>query len=166
MFHRALVLTSLLMLPLAAPSFAHDAGHDHGDHEVSAGALTVVHPWARAAKAGEASMVFFEMKNAGDPVQLVGAETELAESVELVGAMPNAEGAMDYQAVGPVTIAPGAFALEPQGLGLRLNGLTSDLVKGEDFELEVEFADGTHVHLHVEVEAADATQHSHAGHSH
>ena len=63
-------------------------------------------------------------------------------------------------------MTPGEFALEPEGLGFRLVGLTQDLVQGAEFELELEFADGSQVHLHVEIEAADATQHSHAGHSH
>ena len=163
---RALILATVLVLPLALPVVAQEAPHAHDEHEASAGALTLVHAWTRAAGAGEDSMVFFEIENAGAAVQLTSASTDVASRGELVGATMSAEAALAYLPVGAVIIAPGDFALEPTGLGLRLVGLTEDLVQGDEFELEVAFSDGTEVHLHVEIEAADATQHSHAGHSH
>lgn len=155
------LLAVLLTLPMAVPAIAQDH-----DHEASAGNLTIVHPWARAASAGGETMVFFEIENAGAAVDLTGAETAVATSVELVGAALGADANQTVQPVGAVSIASGDFVLEPNGLGFLLTGLTQDLVQGEDFELEVEFADGTHIHAHVEIEAADATQHSHAGHAH
>lgn len=160
---RPFILATLIALPLAMPVAAQD--HDD-DHEASAGNLTVVHPWARAASAGGESLVFFEIENAGEAVELTGAETAVATSVELVGAALGADADQTWQPVGAVSIASGDFVLEPNGLGFLLTGLTQDLVQGEDFEMEVEFSDGTHIHMHVEIEAADATQHSHAGHSH
>lgn len=160
---RQSLLAMLFALPLAMPVLAQD--HDH-EHEASEGNLTIVHPWARAASAGGESMVFFEIENAGEAVELTGAETEIAASVELVGAALGTDANQTWQPVGAVSVAAGDFVLEPSGLGFRLTGLTQDLVQGEDFEMEVEFGDGTHIHVHVEIEAADATQHSHAGHSH
>lgn len=160
MIRQTLLAAMLLALPLV-PAFAEDH-----DHETSVGAITVVHPWARAASAGAATMVYFEIENAGEAVQLSGAESDVAATVELVGATLASDGTASHQPVGSVQIAPGHFELEPAGLGFLLTGLMQDLVQGEHFELEVEFGNGDHLHLHVAIEAADATQHSHAGHSH
>jgi copper(I)-binding protein len=55
--------------------------------------------------------------------------------------------------------------LAPQGVALRLDGLSRDLAEGDSFNVTVSFAQSD-VALTVEVEAADATQHSHAGHAH
>ncbi|WEK05909.1 MAG: copper chaperone PCu(A)C [Candidatus Devosia phytovorans] len=160
---RQSILLALLALSFAMPTVAQD--HDH-NHEASEGDLTIVHPWARAASAGGETMVFFEIENAGAAVELTGAEADIATSIELVGAALGADANQTVQPVGAVSIATGDFVLEPSGLGFLLTGLTQELVQGEEFELEVEFSDGTHIHAHVEIEAADATQHSHAGHSH
>lgn len=162
MIRPAFLIALLYVLPVMPAALAQD---EH-DHEASIGNLTIVHPWARAAKAGEDTLVFFEIENAGAAVDLTGAETAVAASVVLIGATLGGDGALAYQDVGSVQIAAGHFALEPDGLGLRLAGLTQDLLQGEDFELEVRFGNGDHLDLHVEIEAADATQHSHAGHSH
>tara|TARA_R110002020_G_scaffold34324_2_gene104474 strand:- start:12111 stop:12599 length:489 start_codon:yes stop_codon:yes gene_type:complete len=162
MIRPGLYAALLCLLPVIPTALAQD---EH-DHEASIGSLTIVHPWARAAAAGEDTLVFLEIDNDGAAVQLAGAETGIASSVEIVGAALGADGKMIYQSVGAVQIAPGHFALEPDGLGLRLTGLSQDLVAGDEFELEVMFGNGDHLDLHVEVEAADATAHSHAGHSH
>jgi hypothetical protein len=162
MIRPALFAAMLCLLPVVPTALAED---DH-DHEASIGSLTVVHPWARAAAAGGETLVFFEIDNDGEAVQLAGAETAVAAGVEIVGATLGNDGMLTYQSVGAVQIASGHFALEPDGLGLRLSGLTQDLAQGDEFELEVRFGSGEHLDLHVEVEAADATAHSHAGHSH
>ena len=150
------------LLPVVPAALAQD----EYDHEARIGNLTIVHPWARATAAGGDTLVFMEIDNDGEAVQLAGAATAIATSVEIVGAALGADGKMTYRTVGAVQIAPGHFALEPDGLGLRLSGLSQDLVAGDEFELEVMFGNGEHLDLHVEVEAADANAHSHAGHSH
>ena len=158
---RPALVALLCLLPLQ-PVLAED---EH-DHVASVGSLSVVHPWARAAAAGGDTLVFFEIDNGGAAVQLAGAATAVAAGVEIVGATLGNDGTLTYQSVGPVQIAPGHFALEPEGLGLRLSGLTQALVQGDDFALTVNFGTGAPLDLHVEVEAADAKAHSHAGHSH
>lgn len=134
-------------------------------HEVSAGAITIVHPWARAAQAGGSTLVFFEIENAGATDRLLGAETGAAQSVEIVG-LGLDNGAVSHKTVGAIDIETGDFDFDPKGLGLFLDTLNQDLVAGGVFELELTFAEAGPVHVHVQIEAADARQHSHAGHSH
>jgi copper(I)-binding protein len=62
--------------------------------------------------------------------------------------------------------AGGEFALEPGAVFLKLSGLRRPLVQGQEFEVELTFAEAGALDVHVEVEAADATRHSHAGHQH
>lgn len=157
---KTLIAAGLSVL-LALPALAADH-----DHEIVAGALTIVHPWAAAARAGGETLVYFELHNKGEPIALTGFETEIATSAYLVGATMNADGAKAYQPLESFTLPSGDFNFDPNGLGILLEGLTRDLNRGDSFELEMELADGQHVQLHVEVEAEGATQHSHAGHSH
>jgi periplasmic copper chaperone A len=56
--------------------------------------------------------------------------------------------------------------LEPNALFFKLEGLKQALVEGEDYEVEVHFAEAGSGLVEVEIEAADAIQHSHAGHAH
>lgn len=155
-----MVLAAVLLSGSVLPALAQDHAH-----EVSAGAITLVHPWARAAKAGADTLVFMEIVNEGAADKLESASTAAAASVSIVGATLS-DGEASYQDVGAVDIPAGDFDLDPNGLGLLLTGLTQDLEQGGDFELTVHFATAGDVTVHVEIEAADATQHSHAGHSH
>lgn len=155
-----MTLAAILLLGSTLPGLAEDH-----DHEVSVGAITVVHPWARAAKAGGDTLVFMEILNSGAADTLESASTPVAGEVSIVGATLS-DGESAYQNVGAIDIAPGDFDLDPSGLGLLLSGLTQDLAQGGDFELTLHFASQGDVTMHVEVEAADAKQHSHAGHSH
>lgn len=156
----ALALSAALIAPAAAQGNGHD---DH--HAASAGAITIVHPWARAAHQGETSLVFFEIENAGETDRLLGAETEIADTVEIVGIVLSGTD-VTYQVIEGIDIAAGDFDFDPKGLGLLLSGLKQDLVQGEEFDLELHFEKAGHVHLHVEIEAENASQHSHAGHAH
>ena len=154
-----LILAIALVATLSVPAFAQEEAH-----EVTAGSITIVHPWARAAAAGSDTLVFMEILNAGEPDTLESARTEIA-GVTIVGATM-VDGVATYQEVGAVKIASGDFDLDPTGLGLRLSALTAELRQGEDFELTLHFSQAGDIVMHVEIEAADATQHSHAGHSH
>lgn len=152
-----------LLLLVSTPGFSQD--HAHDDHEASLGGVTVIHAWTRAAAPGEDAVVFFEIENAGEPVMLTGAEATNAASVEVVGATMGADGAMTYQPIGEFQLPGGEFDFDPNGLGLRLNGLTTELMQGDHFALHLLIGDGE-LEISVEVEAADAVAHSHAGHSH
>jgi copper(I)-binding protein len=144
----------------------HDDDHDdHADHKGSANGVTALHAWIRATSDKDA-LLFVEIENGSDrDVKLVGAETGIADSVELVGFQLK-DGEADYAVLPAVPVTPGKeLVLAPNGLALRLNGLTRAFEKGDGFEIELEFDFG-HVDMQVQVEAEDATQHSHAGHQH
>jgi len=160
-FLRPLVLPLLLLA--AAPAYAQDHGHE--DHKASLGGMTVIHAWTRATPKGDDTIVFFEIENAGEPVVLNGGEAENAASVEVVGAHMGADGMLAYQPVGAFEIPAGNFAFDPNGLGLRLNDLTTELQHGQHFHLHLAIGDGE-LEISVDVEEADAMAHSHAGHSH
>ena len=161
-----LLLSAALVAGFASPALAQE--HDHGEdahHEASLGEVTVIHAWTRAASAGEDAVVFFEVENGGDPVLLSGAEVENAAGAEIVGAQMAASGDVAYEAIGSFTIPAGEFDFDPNGLGIRLNGLTETLEQGEHFHMHLLLDDGE-LEISVDVEAADATAHSHAGHAH
>lgn len=149
---------------------AHEHGHDHGHHDgdhhvAEMSGLRVVHAWA-AATEDDHALVFMEIENTSDaPIEIEGAETEIAEEVHLVGfALVNGE--TTYQHLPSVPVAPGSeLMLAPNGLAFELHELAEHLHHGEEFELELETSAG-HVDLHVQIEPEGATQHSHAGHQH
>ncbi len=159
------VSTALLLVCLAVPAgFAQD--HDHEEeHVFEANGLEIVHPWARAAGAGEETFVFFELHNEGEMDRLVGARSEAAEDIHFVGLTISADGTA-VQDVGEIDIPAGEFAFDPGGLALELHGLTMALNEGDHLDLTLEFANAGAIDIEVVVEPANATQHSHAGHSH
>lgn len=165
---RRLAASTLLLSCLMLPAFAAEkAGHDHGpaEHVSELDGVRIIHAWTRATVGGEA-LIFFEIENrAGKPVSLTGGESDLGASVTLVG-MQFKDGVAESVELPAVPVKDGGdLHLEPEGLALRIGGLTQPLAEGDVIEVEVEFDIG-HVDVDVEVEAEDATGHSHAGHSH
>ena len=175
---RIFVLLLSLLILAAQPALAseshgaseehHEDGHeehhddDHADHEGRAHGITALHAWIRATSAKEA-LLFVEIENGSDmEVRIVGGETDIADSVDLVGFQMK-DGEADYAVLPGVPVKPGKdLVLAPNGLALRLNGLKQSFHKGDDFEIEIEFDVG-HIEMHAQVEAANAT---HAGHQH
>jgi copper(I)-binding protein len=153
------LLPLILIAGFALPAQAEDA------HLAAAGDIRIVHPWARAASVGGETLVFMEIENLGATDRLLGAQTALAEDVHIVGLTLSGD-TVSVTEIGAVDVRPGDFHLDPGGLALELHGLTADLVAGTHFDLVVTFETAGAIALEVEVEAADATQHSHAGHSH
>ncbi|MEM8591032.1 MAG: copper chaperone PCu(A)C [Pseudomonadota bacterium] len=147
----------------------HDEEHAHSDegsnHKATLGDVVLLHAWTPATEEAEA-LVFVEIDNDGDaPVTLLGAESDLAEAVELVGFQLK-DGAGSYASLPKLPIAAGAkMELAPNAVAFRMSGVTQHLHQGDEFELHIEF-DAGEVHMMVQVEAEGATQHSHAGHNH
>ncbi|MEW5423224.1 copper chaperone PCu(A)C [Amorphus sp. 3PC139-8] len=164
---RAVAFAVLLVAATSFPAFAGDDDHDHDDdHHVSElGGVRAVHAWTRATS-GETALVFVEIENGSDkPVAIEGGEADFAGSVDLVGFQLQG-GEPGYVVLPEVPIQPGKeLKLEPEGLALRLNGLTRPLHQGNEVEIEIEFDSG-HMDVHVEVGAENAKAHSHAGHQH
>ena len=158
------LLSSCLTLPAIA---AEKAGHDHGpaEHVSELDGVRIVHAWTRATTGAEA-LIFFEIENrAGKSVSLSGGESEIGASVTLVGVRFK-DGVSELVDLPAVPVKDGGdLHLDPEGLALRIDGLTQPLHEGDVIEIEV-MLDIGHVDVDVEVEAEDATGHSHAGHSH
>lgn len=164
----------------AAEAHSDDHGHDedhdddHAAHEDESGDtahlstmgdLRLLHGWTRATT-DDTALIFVEIENTGEtPVTLTGGASELAEGAALVG-FTLVGGAPSYPELPALPVAPGIeMVLAPQGVALRLDGLSRDLAEGDSFDVTLAFAEAE-VELTVEVEAADATQHGHAGHAH
>lgn len=164
---RAAAFAAVLAAALAGPAFAGEDDHDHdSDHHVSELAgVRAVHAWTRATS-GDTAYVFVEIENQSNaPVAIEGGEAAFAQSVELVGFQLK-DGEPGYVVLPEVPIQPGKdLKLEPEGLALRLSGLSEPLQEGAEVEIEIEFDTG-HMEVHVEVGAENARAHSHAGHQH
>jgi len=141
------------------------AGDDHSHHEGEHDGIRTVHAWTRATSSATA-LVFVDIENNSDhDVSVTGGETEIAESVELVGFQLK-DGEPDYVVLPPVPIRAGTeMTLAPNGLALRLNGVREPLEQGTEHEIEIEFDFG-HIEMFFQVEDADAMHHSHVGHQH
>lgn len=147
---------------------AEDHDHDmddHSHHEGEAHGVRTVHAWTRATSA-KTALVFVDIQNkSDDDVSITGGESELAETVELVGFQLK-DGEPDYIALPSVPIKAGTeMTLAPNGLALRMEGVSIPLVKGEEHLIEIEFDFG-HIEMFFQVEDADARNHSHVGHQH
>ncbi|WP_404403528.1 copper chaperone PCu(A)C [Pelagibacterium halotolerans] len=165
------VLLSLALV--ATPSFAkdepskeHHTAHEEDDDHVSEGhGVRAVHAWTHATRDHHA-LVFVEIENnSNTEVTLVGGEAGNANSAALVG-FALVDGEPDFVELPGMPIpAGGEVVLAPNGLAIKLDGLSGDLHEDESFEMELAFDFG-HLDIVVAVETADASQHSHAGHQH
>lgn len=131
------------------------------EHVFVAGALTIEHPWVRAAQAGADTLAFAEFINTGPADTLLSVTTSVAASAEIVGLTLDG-GVIGMVAIGAIEIPTGAFSFDPGGLAVALHGLTEALVEGAEIELTLTFAIAGEVTIHVLVEAADAVAHGHA----
>jgi len=154
------ILVSLALL--ASPAAAHE---DHADHLAEAGGLRAVHAWANATSGPEA-MVYLDLSNVSDaPAVLTGAQSEIAASAGLVG-LSNEGGRLRFEPIPQMPIPPGgAISLSPNGLAIRLDGLTRPLAEQDRFTVTLDLA-GAPLPVTVEGHSATATRHSHAGHQH
>ena len=135
------------------------------DHKSTIGGVTLLHAWMPETEARDA-LVFFEIKNDESfAVTLLGAESDQASKVELVGFDPK-NGETAYSTMPHLQIAPGSeLILAPNAAAFRLSSIKGHLHAGDNFEINVIFDRGE-VPVTVKVESAGATQHSHAGHNH
>ncbi len=156
---RFLLVVAALVLPALAL-----AGDDH-HHLSELDGFRAVHAWTRATT-GDEALVFVELENQGAAdVMIEGADSEIAAAAALVG-VELKDGTQVYTVLPPLPVPAGReMHLDPDGLAIRLTGLSRDLAEGDEFQMHLETSLGE-IELHVAVEAEDAHQHSHAGHSH
>jgi hypothetical protein len=153
---------------IAVAAVAGENDHTHGeqtDHKSTLGEVTLLHAWMPETEARDA-LVFVEIENEERfAVTLLGAKSNQAAKVELVGFDPQ-NGEAAYRPMPQLQIASGSeLVLAPNAAAFRLSGIKGHLHAGDSFEVHVIFDRGE-VPVTVEVEAAGATQHSHAGHNH
>src|SRR5690606_30806429 len=129
---------------------------DHDDHVAEADGIRALHAWTNATS-GSTALVYIEIENSSDAeVILTGGQTDIAQSVELVG-LQNSGGELSYTAIPEMPIAAGSeMVLSPNGLALQLNGLSEALAEGEHFHIDIEFGD-IHLDTSVEIQSATAT---------
>src|SRR5262245_53859587 len=110
------------MLPLAASA-----------HEVTAGALTIHHAWARATAAtAKAGALYLTVSNNGpEGDRLLGVSADVAAHSEL-HLSETKDNVMTMRMVDSVEVpAGGAATFAPQGAHVMLVGLKAPLKKGE-----------------------------------
>ena len=138
-----------------------------GAHEFKAGSITVEHPWARPAAAGN-SAAYFALENEGAADRLVRVSSDVAGSVEMHSTTIDAQGVGRMVPVQAVDVPPGTEAkFAPGGLHVMLIGLTKPLAEGQEFPLTLTFEKAGAVTVEVAVEKAashnggEAKQHKH-----
>ena len=154
---RALLIAALMPLPAMA---------QEEDHLAEADGVRVLHAWTNAGSEPNAQ-VYMEIENTGDaPSNLAAVEAVGADMSTIVASPINATGVVPETLDG-LLLPPGVeMALEPGGLYILLHGVATPREEGEEMDITLVFEPQGEVEVHVQVEAADATQHSHAGHSH
>ena len=102
--------------------------------------------------AGANGAAYMTLTNDGDEAdQLVGATTEVAETVEMHETTTEG-GSMSMQQVDGVEIPAGGEAvLEPGGLHLMLLGVTQELVEGDTVDITLTFEDAGEQTVSAEV---------------
>lgn len=127
-----------------------------GDDRRAADRVRVIDPYARAMPPSAAnSAAFMTLKNDGEAAALVGAKASVSETVEL-HTHTEVEGAMQMRKVDRIPIDAQAEAvLKPGGLHIMLIGLNGPLSEGQQFDLTLQFDDGSETTVPVDVRAVD-----------
>jgi hypothetical protein len=150
---RRLLLASPALL-LAAPARAH--------HDTVVGAITIGHPWARAAGANTNGTAYMTLRNSGaQPDRLVAASTPIARTVELHTHIRDGE-VTRMRPVADIPLPAGRTVhLRPGGLHVMLIGLTEPLRQGATVPLTLRFERAGEVTVQLEIQAAGARGHTH-----
>jgi copper(I)-binding protein len=139
------------------------AAPDGHAHEVKSGSFQIFHPSAPAtAKEAKNAPVFMSIDNHGTaPDQLLGAESPIAERVEL-HRHDTENGATRMRPVDAVDLPPGqSVKLKASGVHLMLVGLRQALVEYGSFRMTLIFANAGRVDVEVQIDEAGATEPAH-----
>jgi len=114
------------------------------------GAVTFTDPWIKATDT-QMTALFADVSNAGrQDVSIVGAQTEVASTVEIHEVV---DGIMREKSGGVVIPAGESATLMPGGDHIMLMGLSSELIAGDRLEVIVTLSDGTEVLVDAEIRA-------------
>jgi periplasmic copper chaperone A len=123
-------------------------------HEITAGALTISHPWARAtAASAKAGALYLTVANHGTEAdRLLGVSTEVAGRCELHLSATTGD-MMTMRMVENVELPAGGNAtFAPQGAHVMLMGLKAPLKKGTSFPAVLRFEKAGDVTVEVTVQ--------------
>ncbi len=116
-------------------------------HSFTQGPIEIGHPWARPTTTREGAAYLVLATKGTETDRLVGAETPMADRVEIHNA---AGGARQFIEIVPKR----PFALRPGKAALALIGLKQPLVIGMSFPMTLRFAAAGTVEITVLVEAS------------
>ena len=143
----------ILALALALSSSAVVATRASA-HEITAGALTISHPWSRAtAASAKVGALYLTVANAGaEADRLLGVSTDVAERCELHLSATSGD-VMTMQMVDEVEVPVGGSAsFAPNGAHVMLMGLKAPLKKGASFPAVLHFQKAGDVTIEVTVQ--------------
>ncbi len=150
MTRTSFIIAAVVAASLAMPAHAED---------VTAGALKISAPWARATpKGASVGGGYMTITNTGTtPDHLIGGASAISSRFE-VHAMKMDNGVMKMRPVaGGLEIKPGqTVTLDPEGNHVMLVGLKHQLKQGEHFKATLEFAKAGKVDVDFTVEGIGA----------
>jgi copper(I)-binding protein len=123
-------------------------------HEITAGTLTISHPWSRAtAASARAGALYLTVANTGaEADRLTGVSTEVAERCELHLSGTSGD-VMTMRMVDQVEVPGGGSAIfAPMGAHVMLMGLKAPLKKGSSFPAVLHFEKAGDVTVEVTVQ--------------
>jgi len=125
--------------------------------DVTAGAVTVSEPWARAsAGMARAGAAFMTIRNDGAADRLVAADADVSEVVELHTHIKDGD-IMRMRKVDAIDVAGDAVTmLQPGGLHVMLIDLNAPLEEGATFPLSLTFETAGTVEVMVTVKGVGA----------
>lgn len=120
------------------------------------GSIEVRQIWSRSAAQGRVGVLYATIVDRGEPDRLLGAETSVAEKVEMHESLSE-NGIMQMRPVEALSLAPGQpIALKPGGYHMMLVGLRRALREGDTFPITFRFAGAGPVSATVHVAKAGA----------
>ena len=128
-------------------------------HEVTAGGITVAHPWMRATPGGATNGVaYLEIKaDAGVQDRLLSASTPIAARAELHSHMMDGD-VMRMRRLDDIAVLPGgSILLEPHGAHIMLMDLNAPLKEGDLVRLTLTFEQAGPIAVDATVEPIGAT---------
>lgn len=160
---------TILIFPVLMASFLFACQSQSGEiaaHEV----------WARSAVSGGNGAVYMVLHNhTNKPDQLIGAESAVAQTVELHKSEVNDQGVMVMLKQDAIDLpADGEILMQPGGYHIMLLGLKQDLKVGDTFEVVLKFRSHPNLTLQVAVKEGGSMdmqhggegEHDHGGESH
>ncbi|MEM7506578.1 MAG: copper chaperone PCu(A)C [Pseudomonadota bacterium] len=135
-------------------------------HEAKAGALTIIHPMARATLPNRPMALYMAISNDGSaPDRLLSANSPQFDAIEIHESKEQ-NGVMTMVQLEAIEApAEDTALLEPGGLHLMLFGAKKHFKEGDEFPVTLMFENAGAVDVTVKVEKAGHGDHSHhSGH--